>query len=55
MQTEKLIFLGTGQAMTLDCFNTCFVLQDGNGENILVDMGGGIQILKQLRDAGIDF
>ena len=55
MQTEKLIFLGTGQAMTLDCFNTCFVLQDRNGENILVDTGGGIQILKQLRDAGIDF
>lgn len=55
MQTEKLIFLGTGHAMTLDCFNTCFVLQDKDGENILVDTGGGIQILKQLRDAEVDF
>lgn len=55
MQTEKLIFLGTGHAMTLDCFNTCFILQDRAGENILVDTGGGIQILRQLRDAKVDF
>lgn len=53
--TEKLVILGTGNAMTLDCFHTCFVLQDGSGENILVDTGGGIQILKQLRDGGVDF
>ncbi|MBO5209400.1 MAG: MBL fold metallo-hydrolase [Lachnospiraceae bacterium] len=55
MQQEKLIFLGTGHAMTLDCFNTCFVWQNEEGENILVDTGGGLQILKQLRSAGIDF
>lgn len=54
-QTEKLVLLGTGNAMTIDCFNTCFVLQNNTGENILVDTGGGIQILKQLRDAGVDF
>lgn len=54
-QTEKLIILGTGHAMTLDCFNTCFVLQSNEGENILVDAGGGIQILKQLRDARVEF
>lgn len=55
IQTEKLIFLGTGHAMTLDCYNTCFLLQDASGENILVDTGGGQQILRQLRDADIDF
>lgn len=54
-QTEKLIFLGTGHAMTLDCFNTCFVLQNQDGENILVDTGGGIEILKQLKRAEVDF
>lgn len=54
-QTEKLILLGTGHAMTLDCYNTCFVLQDTTGENILVDTGGGQQILRQMRDADIDF
>ena len=52
---EKLIMLGTGHAMTLDCYNTCFILQNNQGEGILVDTGGGLQIIKQLRDANIDF
>lgn len=52
---EKIIMLGTGHAMTLDCFNTCFVLQNNAQENILVDTGGGLQIIKQVRDAKIDF
>jgi ribonuclease Z len=52
---DKLIVLGTGHAMTLDCFNTCFILQNNNEDNILVDTGGGLQIIKQLRDAHIDF
>lgn len=47
--------LGTGHAMTLDCFNTCFLLQNGVGDNILVDTGGGLQIIKQIRDSGVDF
>lgn len=52
---EKLNILGTGAAMTLDCYNTCFTLENNEGENILVDTGGGLQIIKQLRDAKIDF
>lgn len=52
---EKLNILGTGHAMTLDCYNTCFTLENNIGEHILVDTGGGLQILKQLRDANIDF
>lgn len=51
---DKLIFLGTGHAMTLDCFNTCFVVDGGNDGCTLVDTGGGIQVLRQLRDAGVD-
>ena len=52
---EKLNILGTGNAMTLDCYNTCFTLENNDGEHILVDTGGGLQIIKQLRDAKIDF
>jgi len=52
---EKLIILGTGHAMTLDCYNTCFILENNNKEDILVDTGGGLQIIKQLRDVNIDF
>ena len=43
---EKLNILGTGHAMTLDCYNTCFTLENNQGEHILVDTGGGIQIIK---------
>lgn len=52
---ERLNILGTGHAMTLDCYNTCFTLENKDGEHILVDTGGGLQIIKQLRDAKIDF
>ena len=51
---EKLIMLGTGHAMTLDCFNTCFVIDDEDGECVLVDTGGGLQLIRQLRDAKVD-
>ena len=49
---EKITMLGTGHAMTLNCFNTCFVYENDNGK-MLVDTGGGQQLLRQLRDAGI--
>lgn len=41
---EKLNILGTGAAMTLDCYNTCFTLENNEGEHILVDTGGGLQL-----------
>ena len=28
---EKLNILGTGHAMTLDCYNTCFTLENNEG------------------------
>ena len=48
----KLTMLGTGHAVALNCYNTCFALQEG-GKTFLVDSGGGNTILKQLRDANI--
>ena len=50
---EKITMLGTGHAMTFECFNTCFVYENENGK-MLVDTGGGGQLLKQLRAAGVD-
>ena len=44
--------LGTGHAMTFKCFNSCFVYENENGK-MLVDTGGGGQLLRQMQDAGI--
>lgn len=48
----KLIMLGTGCGGTLDLYNTCFVIQNEEG-NFLVDTGGSIEILKRLKKANI--
>ncbi len=45
--------LGTGHAMTTKCFNTCFVYENEYGK-MLVDTGGGQQLVGQLRAAGIN-
>lgn len=49
----KLTMLGTGNAMVMGCYNTCFVIED-NRECFLVDAGGGNGILRQLKQAGIN-
>lgn len=49
---DRITMLGTGHAMTMDCFNTCFVYENEHGK-MLVDTGGGQQLMRQLRDAGI--
>ncbi len=49
---ERILVLGTGAGTPLDCFNTCFILQNDN-RNFLVDTGGGLQILRQIRDSGV--
>lgn len=46
--------LGTGNGITLNLFNTCFVIQNENG-NFLVDTGGSIEIIKRLELANIDY
>ena len=46
--------LGTGSALVTECYNTCFVLSDGD-EHFLVDGGGGNGILSQLKKAGFNW
>ena len=48
----KLTILGTGNAAVTEVYNTCFAFSDGD-RHFLVDAGGGNQILKRLKDAGI--
>lgn len=48
----KLTMLGTGNAAVTRCYNTCFVLSEGH-QHLLVDGGGGNQILTRLEQAGI--
>lgn len=48
----KLTMLGTGCAMVTECYNTCFVISDDN-RHMLVDGGGGGQILSQLKRVGL--
>ena len=48
----KLTMLGTGMAVVKNCYNTCFVLSEGEN-HFLVDGGGGNQILKILEDKKI--
>ncbi len=48
---EKIIMLGTGHGVVWNLYNTCFLLENGN-ENILVDTGGGVEIIKRLEQKG---
>lgn len=50
---NKIIMLGVGNGGTLDLYNTCFVIQNNNG-NFLVDTGGSIEIIKRLKQVNID-
>lgn len=50
---EKIIMLGTGHGAVLDLYNTCFVIQNNNG-NFLVDTGGSIEIVRRLKNINID-
>ncbi len=50
---DKITMLGTGHAMTFQCFNTCFVYENENGK-LLVDTGGGNGLISQLRKVGMD-
>ena len=49
-----ITMLGTGNAMVTECYNTCFVLRDGD-KHLLVDGGGGNTLLAQLKHAGFDW
>ena len=51
---DRLIVLGTGNALATRCYNTCFAIVDGQGRTLLVDAGGGNGILRQLERARVD-
>ena len=46
--------LGTGNGETIDLYNTCFAIQNENG-NFLIDTGGSIEIIKRLNQVNIDY
>ena len=52
--TSRVTMLGTGNAMCVNCYNTCFYLHSPQG-GLLVDGGGGNGILRQLIRAKIPF
>lgn len=49
---NQLTVLGTGNALTTHCYNTCFALKEGD-EYFLTDAGGGNGILAALEKSGI--
>lgn len=52
MSSKQIIFLGTGAAEATKYFNSCFYIKEGE-KSMLVDTGGGNQILSQLEKSGI--
>ena len=50
----KITMLGTGNALVTECYNTCFVLKD-EGKYFMIDGGGGNEVLKQLKRAGLNW
>lgn len=49
---NRIVMLGTGNAITTQCYNTCFVIETPS-ERLLVDAGGGNGVLAQLEKARI--
>ena len=49
----KLIMLGTGNALVTECYNTCFLLDDG--ETVPGGRRRGNTILHQLKHAGYNW
>lgn len=50
---EKLLVLGTGDAIVTNCYNACFILQKDN-QYFLVDTGGGNLIINQIKNVGVE-
>ena len=48
----RITMLGTGHALVTKCYNTCFIIDNGE-EYFLVDGGGGNEILRILDDMDI--
>lgn len=50
----KIQMLGTGNAMATKCYNTCFLIEN-NRKYVLVDAGGGNEILRRLEAIDFDY
>lgn len=50
---EKLNVLGTGAGITVNCYSTCFTIQN-NDKYLLVDTGSGNQLLNNLKESHIE-
>lgn len=48
----KITMLGTGNALVTECYNTCFIMEE-DGKYLLVDGGGGNEILRRLKKIGV--
>ena len=51
---ERLLILGTGSGITINCYSLSALLENDNGEFLLIDTGSGNQILNQLKYKNID-
>lgn len=49
----KINMLGTGSALVTEYFNTCFTITADDGQVMLVDGGGGNELLRRLKAAEI--
>lgn len=49
----KINMLGTGSALVTEYFNTCFTITSDDGQVMLVDGGGGNELLRRLKAAEI--
>ena len=51
---EKLIVLGTGSGMTINCYSLSALLDNNKGQYLLIDTGSGNQLLNHLKIKNID-
>ena len=52
---EKIIVLGTGSGITINCYSLSALLENNNeGNYLLIDTGSGNQILNHLKMKNID-
>ena len=51
---EKLIVLGTGSGLTINCYSLSALLENTNGNYLLIDTGSGNQILNHLKAKNIN-
>ena len=50
---EKFYVLGTGSGIPINCYSLSGILRINN-QLLLVDTGGGLQILKQIQAVGLE-